>query len=195
MESQGELPMSPTPCKSLLLSAWLLAAAASVFSPPASAGKAHVHGQARLDIAVEGPVLSVHLESPLDSLLGFEHRPRTAAQRQAADAALARLRDAASWLRPPAAAQCQVTETVVEAAVLEAHAAGAAPAGAAEPAHADVDVHVAFRCAAPEQLTAIEVGLFEAFARMKRIDVQVASARGQSKQTLRPPATRVTLAR
>jgi hypothetical protein len=30
---------------------------------------------------------------------------------------------------------------------------------------------------------------------MKRIDVQVATARGQSKQTLRPPAKRVTLAR
>jgi hypothetical protein len=187
--------MSSSPCRSLRSSAWLLAAAASLFSPPASAHKAHVHGQAQLDIAVDGPVLSVQLESPLDSVLGFEHRPRTAAQRQAADAALARLRDAASWLRPPAAAQCQVAETVVEAAVLEAPAAGSAPAGVAETEHADVEVRVAFRCAAPEQLTAIEVGLFEAFARMKRIDVQVATARGQSKQTLRPPAKRINLAR
>jgi hypothetical protein len=174
----------------------VVAAAAATFAPAAHAqGHAHVHGQARLDIAVEGRVLSVQFEAPLDSVLGFEHRPRTAAQRQAADAALVRLRDAASWLRPPAAAQCQVTETVVEAAVLEAPAAGSAPTGAAEAEHADVEVRVTFRCAAPEQLTAIEVDLFEAFARMKRIDVQVATARGQSKQTLRSPAKRVTLAR
>ena len=32
---------------------------------------AHVHGDAHLDVALEGDTLSLQLESPLDNLLGF----------------------------------------------------------------------------------------------------------------------------
>jgi hypothetical protein len=38
---------------------------------------AHVHGLVSLNVAVDGRILTVQLEAPLDSLLGFEHRPRT----------------------------------------------------------------------------------------------------------------------
>jgi hypothetical protein len=47
---------------------------------------AHVHGLVKLDVAVDAKTLTVQLEAPLDSLVGFEHRPRTAAQKQAAEA-------------------------------------------------------------------------------------------------------------
>jgi hypothetical protein len=49
---------------------------------------AHVHGLVKLGVAVQGPTVSIELDSPLDNLLGFEHRPRTAAERQAARALL-----------------------------------------------------------------------------------------------------------
>lgn len=162
-------------------------------SGPLSAAGAHVHGLVNVDIAVDGPVLVVQFEAPLDSLVGFEHRPRTAAQRQAADSAVARLNRAASLVRPDAAAKCVPTDTRVQAEALQPVAPGAPAPAASE--HADLQASYSFRCAAPEQLKALELGLFAAFARIQRIDLQVAGPKGQTRLTLRPPATKVTLAR
>ena len=57
-----------------------------------AAGHAHVHGVAKMDIAVEPKTIVVHLETPLDNLVGFERAPRTDSERQRADEAVARLR-------------------------------------------------------------------------------------------------------
>ena len=42
---------------------------------------AHVHGAVQLDVAVDGPTLTLTLEAPLDSVVGFERAPRTAAEK------------------------------------------------------------------------------------------------------------------
>lgn len=180
-----------------------LATIAIHFAAPAVAQhSAHVHGLVRADIVVDGASLTVMIEAPLDSLVGFEHRPRTAAQRQAAAAALKQMREAAAWLRPPAAAMCVLAETQVKAEVLE-------PAADAKPAHdghahkghdhgdehAELEARYRFECAAPAALKTLELGLSQAFKRVQRIELQVAGPQGQGKQTLRRPATTVTLAR
>ena len=161
--------------------------------------KAHVHGFVSLNIAVQGNQLSVQLEAPLDSLLGFEHRPRTEAQRKAAEAALAVINKPQDWLRPDAAAQCTLLRANVQADALQPVAkselkADTKTADKAD-AHADLDAAVDFSCAAPSQLKALDLGLFDAFPRINRIDVQVAGAGGQIKQTLRRPARTVRLTR
>ena len=61
--------------------------------------------------------------------------------------------------------------------------------------HADLDASIDFSCAVPGQLKALDLGLFDAFPRINRIDVQVAGASGQLKQTLRRPARTVRLTR
>ena len=113
---------------------------------PAWAQHSHVHGQARLDVAIDGPLLTLAFESPLDSLVGFEHRPRSAAQKQAAEAAIARLRDAATLWQPEAVAQCTVTETTLD---IDALQPSATPAAAAAAEHAEAAGRYVFRCAAP----------------------------------------------
>ena len=173
-------------------SALLIAACAALL--PAAAGaqqKAHVHGFVTLNIAVQGGQLSVQLEAPLDSLLGFEHRPRTDAQRKAAEAALAVINKPQDWLRPDAAAQCMLMRTNVQAGALQP----ATKADARPDEHADLDASIDFNCAAPGQLKALDLGLFDAFPRINRIDAQVAGASGQLKQTLRRPARTVRLTR
>lgn len=165
----------------------------AIGSGPVLAAGAHVHGLVNVDVAVDGAVLVVQVEAPLDSLVGFEHRPRTATQRQAADAAIARLKDAAGLVRPDAAAKCGPAETRMQADALQPVPPGAPAPAAGE--HADLQVTYSFRCAAPEQLKALDLGLFAAFARIQRIDLQVAGPKGQSRQTLRPPATKVLLTR
>jgi hypothetical protein len=72
--------------------------------------------------------------------------------------------------------------------------------GAAEPAgrnseHADIDAAFEFDCQDAARAAFIDVGLFDAFASMKQIDVQVATSTAQRKQTLKRPARRVVLTR
>lgn len=164
--------------------------------------QAHVHGVARVDVVIDGAQLVIELETPLDSIVGFEHRPRTAAQRQAAEAALARLRDGAALWRADAAAQCSLTEATLQADALKPEEPpspqAAKPATAPKTApkaeeHADLDARYVFRCAAPDQLKALEHGLFAAFKGMQRIEVQVAGPQGQSRATLKRPMARVPL--
>lgn len=154
---------------------------------------AHVHGQVKLNVALEGKTLSLQLEAPLDSLLGFEHRPRTAAQRAAADSLLKRMNDGAALFRPDATALCSAIKTSVESPTLTAPAPSEAAPSGKEPTHADLDLSIEFNCEKPDQLGGIDVLLFEAFKNIQRVDVQVAGAKGQAKQSLKRPDKRLKL--
>ncbi|MDP3083588.1 MAG: DUF2796 domain-containing protein, partial [Rubrivivax sp.] len=56
---------------------WTVLAALS--AAPALAGKAHEHGIARLDVAVEADRITLLLDTPLDNRGGVERAPRAAA--------------------------------------------------------------------------------------------------------------------
>jgi hypothetical protein len=156
-----------------------------------AAGKAHVHGVMSLNIALDGTLLSVQLDTPQESLVGHERRPRAGAEATAAAAALALLRDAPRWLRPDAAAGCTPGAVTVAPGKLE----GARQPGEKDSGHADVAVSVEWRCQTPAALKGVDVLLFEAFTRTERINVQVAGGTGPAKQTLRKNNRRVVLAR
>lgn len=158
-----------------------------------AAGKAHEHGVLKLDVAIEGNKLTIAMEAPLDNLLGFERAPRTDAERKAAADVLARLRSpdkGAPLFAVDPAAQCTLGKAEVQAPVLEP---GARPAAKDE--HADLDASYEFTCAKPGELRTLDVGLFEAYKRTQRIDVQVAGPKGQAKVTLKRPARKVQLVR
>lgn len=160
---------------------------------PAWAGKAHEHGVMKLDVALEGNTLSIALESPLDSFLGFERAPRNDAERKAAADLLARLRgpDRAPplWVTD-AAARCTLSKAEVRAPVLEAPVRAGSGDG-----HADLEADYVYTCAQPAQLKTLELRLFDAYRRLKRIDAQVAGPQGQSKATLTRTARSIQLAR
>ncbi len=179
--------MTPTPLR--LLARTLLAASLALPGLSAwPAPHAHEHGVGKLAEAVDGSTLTIDLDAPLDGFLGFERAPRNDAERKAAAGLLARLRDAAGLFRPDAAAGCKAGEAKVDAPVLEPGAKGTGE-------HADLELQFSFQCAQPQALRTLDVALFDAFKRLQRIDVQVATAKGQSKLTLRRPARTVTLAR
>lgn len=169
-----------TACRAALLG---LGLGLLCMSRPAIAAKAHEHGAVTLDVAVEAAEVSLAVEMPLDSLLGFERAPRTPAERQAAAAALAKMRDGGALFRFDAAAQCTLASAKVEAPVLEP---AAKPAAAGE--HADLDASYVFRCAQPARLATLEVLLFDAFPRVDRIAVQAVLPHGQHKAVLRRAA-------
>lgn len=166
-------------------------ASATLLASPAGAGKAHEHGVMKLDVAIEGSTLSIALESPLDSFLGFERAPRTDAERKAAAELLVRLRGpdkGAPLFSPDAAAQCTLSKADVEAPVLEAPKPAAAKDG-----HADLAASYTYTCAQPGQLKSLGVGLFDVWRRLSRVDVQVAGPQGQSRLSLTRPARSIKL--
>lgn len=166
------------------LSTVLLAAAAAT-----AAAAPHEHGVARLAVSLEGNRLSIDLDAPLDGFLGFERAPRTDAERKAAADLLVRLKAPEGLFKPDAAAGCKAAGAEVKAPVLEP---GAKPA---KGEHADLEAQYQFECGQPAALRQLDVGLFDAFRRLQRVDVQVAGPRGQSKTTLKRPARSVPLVR
>jgi Protein of unknown function (DUF2796) len=169
-----------------LMGTFLLLTATTVHAE----AKPHEHGAMKVDVAIEGTRLTIDVEIPLDNLVGFERAPRTETERKSAAAALARMRAGADLFKANAEAQCALTSATVEAPVLE-------PEARSRPAseHADIDATYVFQCAQPAQLVTLDVSIFDAFRRVKRIDVQVAGPKGQAKVVLRPPARRVSLAK
>ena len=157
----------------------------------ACAAGAHEHGVVKLDVAVEGSRVVIEIDSPLDNLLGFEHAPRSDAEREKADAMLKKLRDAAQLFRIDGNAGCTLGAVDLRSAPLQL---GKKPA-AANDTHGDLEGSFEFKCKAGAKAAFLEVGLFDAFPQIKRIDLQVATPKGQMKATLRRPSTRVMLVR
>ena len=172
-----------------LVRQFMVAAAAIAASAAAFAHEPgpHVHGVARLQIALDGPLLTLFLDSPLDNLLGFEHFPSTEKQKAAVAALDSRLRRAQSVFLPTPAARCASTSVKLESPVFTPKAP------AAGDGHADLKAEYVFRCELPERLKDVDVRLFDGFPHMRRIEVQVAGPRGQASATLEVSRHRVNL--
>ena len=156
----------------------------------ASAAKVHSHGVMKLGVAVDGSDVTIVVQMPLDSLVGFERAPRTDAERKDAAAALEKMRDGAALFRLDAAAQCALASAKVVAPALEQPGQSAA-----SKEHADLDASYVFQCAQPSRLASLDVLLFDAFKRIDRIDVQAVLPQGQSKAVLRRSARVLRLTR
>ena len=152
-------------------------------SVPAFSGKAHRHGVAEMEVAVAGSEVLVSLHVPLDSVLGYERAPRTAAERKAADAALARFNDVGQTLLVSSAGAGCVSESVeVTAPVLQP----SGKAGASADGHAQLDAEYRFRCPAEAASLSVTLRLFDAFRRLERVEGQAALEKRQRKFVLTP---------
>ena len=79
---------------------------------------AHVHGVGKLDVALEGNTLTLHLDSPLINLVGFEHAASSGKDKDTVRAAVKNLREVNRMFATDAAAQCKPAEVQLESAVL-----------------------------------------------------------------------------
>lgn len=149
----------------------------------AAPGESHVHGEAQVDISLDGPVLEVALKSPLESLVGFEHAPRTKAQQRAMRDMTQAFRQPEKLFAPTAGAQCKAEPAAVSVPALKdaghTHAAD-------KDTHAELETTITFRCLVPTALRSIEFKLFGVFPRMQRIAVQFVGPKGQTAATLTP---------
>lgn len=151
-------------------------------TPVHAHGQAHVHGQASLAVAVDGPALTLMLDAPADSLAGFEHAPRTARERAVAAQVKRSLEAGAALFRPAPAAGCKLLQAQARSPLF---ARASAPPGAPGE-HTDITAEYRFHCQTPARLRELRIDLFEAFPRLERLQVEVAAPGGQTAARLTP---------
>jgi hypothetical protein len=151
-----------------------LIAAALLLSTPVVAQHKHVHGEGKLDVAIDKDTITLNLELPLDVAVGFERAPKNDKEKTALANAEKIINDAAALWLPTPAAQCSVQSVEV----------GMPKFTGGE--HADVDARYVFRCANPAALKGIETMLFTQFKRLYRLEAQRVGPAGQGKQRLAP---------
>jgi len=180
---------------SLIAPALALVASTLMAALPAAAHThAHTHGHMTLDVAVDAQTITLALESPLDSFLGFERAPRSEAERKRVAEMVARLKAADQLFQPDAAGGCKLSQVDLASEALGLGAAqGHGHGDKAE--HADIAVNIVFTCARAAHARFIDVKLFEAYPRLRSIDAQVAVPHRQFKRSLKAGAARLGLAR
>ena len=140
----------------------------------------HVHGAVTVNIALEGPTLSVELEAPADNVVGFEKSPRTEAERKAiadANAWLASGRDI-TWV--PGNAGCRLLSVDF---VPPKFGSG----------HADYRARIAYRCANPSALDWVELRALNRLRELEQVEVNLLTATVQRQTELPAGTVRISL--
>jgi hypothetical protein len=133
---------------------------------------AHQHGHGSMNIAIDGQRVVIELDAPGADILGFEHAPKTAAEKAAADRALATLRDPLALFVPPTAARCRVESANVEIEQDE-------EPGQDKAQHNDFRAEYTLICAAPASLTSLTFAYFDKFRRADEVEVSLITTRAQ----------------
>lgn len=159
-----------------------------------SLGK-HEHGLASLNVALDGNLLEIQLESPALNLVGFEHAASSDADRDRVAAARQQLGQPLALFALPNEAQCTLQAHELQGALFaeHEHAESAGHAQAAEQGHSDIDAHYQFACAAPQALQSLELGrFFDSFPATEKLEVQLIGPSGQQGAILSPGNSRLT---
>lgn len=130
------------------------------WSQEAHRHKAHVHGVAALDIAIEGKTVTAIFESPADSIMGFEHLAKAPAEIKKRDEALAKLKARfGEMLLMPASAQC-----AWKPGKAEVHLHGS---------HADVEAEFTAECKGPLNRGEIRFAFMKVFPDVHELKIQL----------------------
>jgi hypothetical protein len=134
----------------------------------------HVHGEGKLDVAIDKDIITLNLELPLDVAVGFERPPKNEKEKLLLADAEKVLKDANALWTTTSAARCALRSAEV----------GMPKFTGGE--HADVDARYVFRCANPVVLKSVETSLFKHFKRLYRLETQRVGPTGQGAQRLSP---------
>ena len=152
---------------------------------------AHEHGVASLNVALDGKLLELQLESPAMNLVGFEHAAKSDADKAKVAAAKRELEQPLS-LFALASGDCKATEVELESPLFggEGHEHDH---HAHEGEHSDVQAHYRFECANANELKQLDLGeLFKRFPATEKIQVQLIGPSGQQGVELTPAQPRLS---
>lgn len=146
----------------------------------APAQHAHSHGEAKVNIGVEGNGGTVEFESAADPVIGFEHKPKNAVEQKKVDAALANLKARIGQaIIIPAAFGCKFSPNKAHFEV--------------EGSHAEVHAEFALKCAKSLTGATITFGFSKLYPEIETVQVQAVSDSGQTGATIKKDAGSVKI--
>lgn len=123
---------------------------------------AHVHGQALLTLVLEGNEMQLAFQSAAQSIVGFEHKPATAEQRQEVAAAIA-VFNQGDWFSFNADASCELAMAEASTDLTEPQA---------NTGHADFYANYQLLCQRPARLSELQLQIFNLVPALQALDVQ-----------------------
>jgi len=170
----------------------VLAFGLSIVAAHAAGQHAHVHGEGRINIAVEGQQGAVEFIAPAEGVYGFEHRATTPADQAKRDAALTLVREhIGSMVIFAADRGCQWTPQSVTV-VAEAGRASS-KGGKQHGEHSEVHAVFTVTCAQPLAGSQVTFGVSKVLPKIRVLHVQVLSGTKQSGAVLKGDKGKVTL--
>ena len=164
------------------------------------AAGAHVHGEAELDVVVDGDAMLIELAGPAANFVGFEHAPANPQQHAQVAQAEQRMRDAAGLFVLSPTQVCELEQMHLDSPFAQAGAEAHEEHGEHEQAHghehereqgeeheqahSDYRLEYSFRCSGRPE--AIELGLFAQFPALHKLEVRYITERGQGAAELQP---------
>jgi hypothetical protein len=142
----------------------------------------HEHGKLIFNVALEGQALSIELDAPADNVIGFEHAPRTDAERMAIGHAASLLQSGNDLFAFPPEAACKFVST-------ELHA----PEWKEGQHHADYEARFSYRCAKPQSLDWMQLPILARLREVHQAEVNVVTATSQLRATIAGAGERVRL--
>lgn len=130
---------------------------------------AHVHGEASLQVSLQGAILDIRLTVPAMDLLGYEQAPHTAAEKVRLQSAHEFLARPESWLDVDAEARCTLqghhleSPFEVEDRTSKDHDN--------HTIHADFVLEASWQCANANRVNSITLRLFAPFPRVQQVNV------------------------
>lgn len=131
---------------------------------------AHVHGNMLMSIAFDGTQGEIHMDGAADSVIGFEHKATTAADKKTQKQALETLEKGEAFVRFDKSLNCKF-ESGHAKVVPEGH-------------HSDVEADFKIKCDKSPVGTKVTIDFTKSFPRLKKLDVQVLADQLQKSSTL-----------
>ena len=176
--------------------------------------KAHEHGVASLNVAVEGNNIYIEFSSPAANIVGFEHHPRTHDQKDAVKDAVKKLQEGDALFILSAGSESKLVKSSVDTDIDKdadhhsesEHAHGEEGHHGQEEhhdkEHNEADEHERhsefkaeyhFVCKKPDRLSQIDVKLFRVFPGIEHIEVQLITETKQTAVELTAKKNKITL--
>lgn len=153
---------------------------------------AHEHGVASLNVALDGQVLEIQLQSPAMNLVGFEHEAKSDADKAKVAAARQHLEQPQALFALPIEAKCALQDSELDSPLFGGHA-HEEHEHADEHGHSDIDASYRFACANAEALQTLELGsFFGTFPGTEKLEVQLIGPSGQQGAELTPSNSRLS---
>jgi len=139
----------------------------------------HEHGAAKLMMAMEGKKLQVEFEVPSESLIGFEHLPKSQSNRKNFNEAIKNLSDPSKLFSMPNNAECLLVGMNVSQSLFSNEEEHGHDESEKSEIHSEFESNYYWNCQHLDEIDSIGTQLMSFFPRIEEIRVNWISNNGQ----------------